>query len=399
VRRQDIDALTGLRGVAALWVFLFHAEKFARGVGSDAYDVVAAVGAAGYLGVDIFFVLSGFILAYNYAESRLHEGARRYGEFLCKRLARIYPVHLCALLLLLALQGGFGLFDLTFIKPAQLGLDGLLATLTLTHGWSLPIEPTWNLVSWSISCEWAAYLVLPWIALLASRLQSRALAYALIPALFVLLALFVVSHPMKGTMAFGLPRIAAEFTAGVVLYRVWTLRKYEQGPGFDLLALAGILALIPFGDLLARGPDVKAPLVFLPAFACALVYGLAAGTGPITRALGSAAATFAGRISYSFYLLHGLILDACTAGLKGSDLADGRLAGLVVVLAALVTTTLLSAGVYRWCEVPARHAMIRMLRLEPGGSPVADRGGTGGRKTVAQVPHDARRMTEHPQRT
>ena len=81
--RPELRSLTGLRGVAALWVLWYHACDAAR---------TPQFGFGGYLGVDIFFVLSGFVLAYNYAGVRL-----TYAGFLWKRLARIYPVNLVTL--------------------------------------------------------------------------------------------------------------------------------------------------------------------------------------------------------------------------------------------------------------------------------------------------------------
>jgi len=81
-----LTGLTGLRGLAALWVLGYHAWSIP----------------GGYLGVDLFFALSGFVLALNYGDAALHASPRRYGQFLGKRLVRLYPAHLCALLLTLA---------------------------------------------------------------------------------------------------------------------------------------------------------------------------------------------------------------------------------------------------------------------------------------------------------
>ena len=75
----EIEALTGLRAVAALWVFLFHASNFADRIGSDLAPALRFVGAGGFLGVDIFFVLSGFVLAYTYGAARWQE-PRVYGR-------------------------------------------------------------------------------------------------------------------------------------------------------------------------------------------------------------------------------------------------------------------------------------------------------------------------------
>src|ERR1700744_4959496 len=85
-RPQDIPALTGLRGVAALWVVLFHMEL----------ETPIPIIEKGYLGVDIFFILSGFILMHVYADRKEFN----YNEFVRARLARIYPLHMLSLVVL-----------------------------------------------------------------------------------------------------------------------------------------------------------------------------------------------------------------------------------------------------------------------------------------------------------
>ena len=72
MNRNEIAALTGLRGLAALWVFLFHIPVAVPTASPALKAVLGTLGAGGYLGVDIFFVLSGFVLTLNYGEARLH---------------------------------------------------------------------------------------------------------------------------------------------------------------------------------------------------------------------------------------------------------------------------------------------------------------------------------------
>ena len=93
---KGLRALTGLRGIAALWVFLFHAELLTADMTDGSFDFLKMVASAGYLGVDLFFVLSGFVIAYNYADLELHRSVSKFSDFLWKRLARIYPAHLLA---------------------------------------------------------------------------------------------------------------------------------------------------------------------------------------------------------------------------------------------------------------------------------------------------------------
>src|SRR5690606_21574322 len=111
----------------------------------------------------------------------------------------------------------------------RLNLGNLLRTLTLTHAWDIPIARHWNVPSWSISAEFAAYLAFPLIALMAARFRSTLAALGMIVLLFVALASIKKLGSYGGTMAYGLPRIAIEFPAGVLLHRIWTLRGRERG--------------------------------------------------------------------------------------------------------------------------------------------------------------------------
>jgi peptidoglycan/LPS O-acetylase OafA/YrhL len=368
--KREIPALTGLRGLAALWVFLFHVRSTFDQVGGGLTTALSFLGGAGFLGVDVFFVLSGFVLALNYADAGTHRSLASYGDFLWKRIARIYPVHLAALALLVLFVAAFAAFGAVYINSARLSPVGLLKTLTLTHGWSLPIVKTWNTVSWSISCEWAAYLVFPLLSLAALRLRSKVAILAIILALFVALAALIGAGKYGGSMPYGLPRIAAAFTSGVLLYRFWQLQNFATSALGDRIALYGIVFLIVGGNIIATNVNGARALLVMPVFACGLVYGLAAGAGPVCKALSSRVAQFAGHISYSFYMIHMLVLGAAVNAFAGSGKEPDAAAAVALALGAGVATVLMAAWMYRAIETPARRAMLgwqKRLRDCPPG--------------------------------
>ena len=356
---SGIPALTGLRGIAALWVFVFHVSGKLLRLGPEAHAVGSLFGAGGFLGVDLFFVLSGFVLALNYSSVGIHRSASSYAGFLWKRIARIYPVHQTALALAVILVVAFAAFDSVFVPASRLALTGLLKSLTLTQAWSIPVERTWNAVSWSISCEWAAYLAFPWIVWAANRLRSGLGIFAIVIALFAALAYAVLSGPYATTMEYALQRIAVEFTAGVLLYRARELRNFPMGPRGDWIAMASLAILIVGGNLLATRASSCLALVYMPIFACGVVYGLASGTGLFCRALSCRAALAAGLISYAFYMVHSLILGAAGRVLVLiGKAADPPMFVTAMVMAALVSTAL-AAAIYAWIETPARRIMVR----------------------------------------
>jgi peptidoglycan/LPS O-acetylase OafA/YrhL len=360
--RQEIPALTGLRGVAALWVFFYHALLFSHRVGSNAQVPTSWLGGAGYLGVDLFFVLSGFVLMHRYGVANLHVDIRRFGAFLWKRLARIYPVHLVGLALVLVLQIVLGIADLRFLPEERLSLEGLLASLALVHAWSFPVERTWNTVSWSISCEWAAYLAFPWIALASSVVRSRWLMLLLLFSIYACLALLVWEGPYRGTMAYGMARIAAGFSAGVLLHRLWEIRNHERRSGFDRLAAVSLAALILGGNALATLWGTPVTLATMPILACAVIYGIAAGSGVTCRLLCTRTAQWAGRLSYSFYMVNYLVLSAVAVLVRGTGLLDGAAPGLLAIGGILAVVVAMAAMIHRTCELPARKVMLALLQ-------------------------------------
>src|SRR5947209_1332724 len=162
---EQLASLTPLRGIAALWVVLFHFCWYFPAIHPERYTGAVY---KGYLAVDLFFVLSGFVITHVYKEGFAQRvTAWRYRDFLKARVARIYPLHIAVLLLFVAtaiaeraatyaLKGS--------VEPIPLmgerSLGGLLANLVMLHGlWAR--ELSWNDPSWSISLEFLAYLLFP----------------------------------------------------------------------------------------------------------------------------------------------------------------------------------------------------------------------------------------------
>jgi peptidoglycan/LPS O-acetylase OafA/YrhL len=155
VRKTELPALTGIRFYAALFVFLSHVS-FIPGMGALSGERL--VFNAGVVGVSFFFVLSGFILTYNYAEV-FRNGVSRddYKRFVWGRLTKIWPVHLATMLLVLPIA----------ILSPQLPLDWRAVPVhALMLQCFCPLtQPGFyqflNVPSWSISCEWFFYLLAP----------------------------------------------------------------------------------------------------------------------------------------------------------------------------------------------------------------------------------------------
>jgi peptidoglycan/LPS O-acetylase OafA/YrhL len=170
----EIRALAGARAFPPLVLVMFH---FSEGHGYRNFWPLDLLAARGYLWVEFFFCLSGFILAHVYGP-RLTQIFTRdgYVQFLKARLARLYPLHLFMLLAVLAVLivtrilahiGGYhSIFDLRYHQDVS--VKGFFLSLFLVQGWNTMDRLTWNGVSWFVSVEWALCLMFPLLLRLAN---------------------------------------------------------------------------------------------------------------------------------------------------------------------------------------------------------------------------------------
>ena len=167
-----------LRGIAALLVVFYHIKDISFDK-AQTLDSITSMFKYGYMWVDFFFMLSGFILSYVYkarlsVNYRMGNGA--ISAFYGARFARIYPLHLLTLLCLLALEMSAYVFHSdkadVFISSKKTTSE-FFANLGLIHSWGLVDSYTsWNVPSWSISTEWACYLIFPLVVLALRKASS-----------------------------------------------------------------------------------------------------------------------------------------------------------------------------------------------------------------------------------
>lgn len=293
---KDIRPLTALRFAAAMWVLLYYFGAH-LGIGLRAASGFVE---KGYLGVDLFFMLSGFILSHVYL-GQVEHGGFNYRAFLWNRLARVYPVHLATLLAviliwLLALKLGVS------FAPSAFNVGAIPANLLLIHAWGTQPTVSWNFPSWSISAEWFAYLLFPLAAALALRLGRLGVGLAL-AAVFALYAAMFAFAAARGvpfndmTAQIGALRIVPAFLFGAVLYVLGRgVRLSERAAWTGLAAAIGWIAVVTS----LRLPD----FVTWPALG-AVVFCLAeTAKSRNTGGLAAPAFVYLGEISYGMYMIH-----------------------------------------------------------------------------------------------
>ena len=223
-RQPPIHSLTGIRVALILWVVLFHLKPEISAL--LPFNPLVHFAGAGFLGVDFFFILSGFVIAYNYAERLSPFSFKNYCRFLVLRLARLYPVHLFTLLIVLLLYGAALGVGSNLSNPEYYSVSSLFQNLFLVQAWALPTIFSWNAIAWAVSCEWLAYLVFPLLLMGTTRIRSASLNWLLIVvSLLGMVSVCLgiqssVSAP-PGAGSFGLARVAVEFPVGCLLYNLY----------------------------------------------------------------------------------------------------------------------------------------------------------------------------------
>ncbi len=352
----ELRALTGMRGIAAWLVVIYHIRLSIAGLP----EAWLAIFAKGYLAVDFFFLLSGFVIWLSWGERLRRDGARAVPHFLHKRLARIWPLHLfmlacaTALALLLAMTGRHSPDDYPF---AQLPLH-----ILLLQNWGFTDHLAWNDPSWSISAEFAAYLLFPLLALGIDwkRMQS-AMIVAAITALFVLLhAVMAQGGAMSlGTdiARFGLLRCITEFAAGTAICALWLRWRADAVPALVGSALVAATCMVGWAFF-----GLPETLAVPPLFACVLLM-LALTSSWRGNLLASSPLRYLGEISYATYLGHFLLFVVFKLVLVD----DAGAIPPALIMLYLVMTLAASVALYHLVERPAQR-WLNELTL-PGRSP------------------------------
>ncbi len=300
----EITGLTALRGGAAIWVMLFHYRNyFDFKLGS--IPVIGPIIEKGYLAVDLFFILSGFVMYYVYTQT-FNSGTFRYGKFLQKRMARLYPVHFVTMIAAICMCAAS---DRIGANTGEAGhwITGIIPSVLLLQAFGIADGLYLNFASWSISAEFFAYLLFPLLMYVIIRVP-RAAALPVVCTFTVFyftiadgwLALSGNSSGLTSlSYDYGIARIVPEFVLGVGLGQaIFRLEWRSSQTGFlsVVAAISALLLLIAFG-----AKDVVFMLVFA-ALIGAIYLWQCEFKGPVV---------YMGQVSYSLYMVHWLAGVAC----------------------------------------------------------------------------------------
>lgn len=351
--RSEIRQLTALRGVAALLVVIYHFRKeFGNSIHLDHYTQFFA---CGYLWVDFFFLLSGFVMGLVYSEQLLWPfSIQSYGSFLKMRLARIYPLHIFTLLLFLPTEAA-KLFISSNAEPAfsSNSPGAFVSNLLLVQAWHLHASTTWNQPAWSISAEWAAYLLTPLLlipALRTDRFGAFCFALLLVGGV-ICLDLTLGRHSLDLTYDFAVPRCLLTFSIGLLIYRfrAQSSENLKQIIGSEL----SVALSIGFSVLAIHYHVSDWLIVMLFSW---LVCATSVRDGTITRLIAWRPLYYLGMISYSLYLDQALLQRAWQfVWYKYASHVVNAPASAMIMVALVGMTVAFADLTYRYVEVPARR--------------------------------------------
>ena len=346
-RLAHLAGLDGLRGLAVLGVLLFHDGRLP----------------GGYLGVDLFFVLSGFLITSNLLTEHQASGRIDLGAFWVRRARRLFP----ALLAVVIVVGAAAPFVASPAERARIQADGLAALAyvanwhTIVAGrsyWDLFAAPSPFEHTWSLSIEEQFYVAWPLVAWVALRARRPRLALGLVAAGLTLasgLALARAFDAVGASRAYlGTDTRAAAILAGAGMACALHGRAPLAGRAALALDAAGALALgglaLAWVRLEGKDPFLYEGGLWLSELAVlALVWCASQGhASRIARLLSFRSLAWVGRVSYGLYLVHWPIFTLLRPGRLG-------LSGAALTVVRLALTFLVAAASFRWLEDPIRR--------------------------------------------
>lgn len=347
---KPIHALTGIRFLAAMLVFLFHfGASFSERIGMP--DFVSIFLHNGKVGVSIFFVLSGFILTYTYTTRFAHKF--KFSDFFIARFSRIYPVYLLALLLILP------------VLPKALDAWSVVCVLGMVQSWTLPFSSfggAWVMQAWTLSVELFFYICFPLLLFLMRNIKLHTIIISLLITSILIVILgtpwidpgvkFVPLLPIALTPILPVLRLP-EFIFGMLICNLMfsapQIGEKISGFGLSLASLLTIAILLAFSDVV----QVKslATVVF-----GVLIIQLSYGRNLIVSVLSSKYIVLLGGASYALYILQGPIRQWLFWAVDHAILTE-KVASLLNPVFAIS----LSIITFIYFEQPARVAIKRFF--------------------------------------
>ena len=374
VHREKAHVLTldSIRGIAAVTVVIHHVilmPTFLAAFPNRAWIDWAFFRSGGFL-VDLFFVLSGIVMSLGYLQADFGHFSLR--EFMLRRFARVYPLHIVMLLVLLLFRLariGLGLVMAGVVVTAPAAFEvnngySFFLNVFLLHSLGFVHYLNWNAPSWSISVEFYTYLVFGLMLLAAQRFNSLAWFYfgaaTLAIGSWLILTMVIATPQLDVQFDWGLLRCFISFFLGVLVVKAVQALPRDISPALQgAIQFAAVVATVAHVSLTEAYPWVSylAPVTFAVLLGSLLAFPKAA---VVPRMLTIRPLLWLGQRSYSIYMVHAFVVllaeyfvraagKQTVASLEAIHPGLAPTVNLLIVLGAVLA---LSQLTYRWVELP-----------------------------------------------
>lgn len=337
-----IKPLTTLRFVFALMVFMSHCIIFDKSLNPFLYHLFKE----GYVGVNFFFILSGFILAYTY-QHKFVKNTISKSSFYIARFARIYPLHILTLLIWLYMRKDYPLNETYLIS--------VLSNIFLIQSFYPLTEMRFNLAAWSLSDEMFFYLLFPFIIqwLVKVRLKLYAIFISCTLIVLILCSMFGGIENEEWLFYYFPPIRILDFILGIFLYNLCKsidVDKLKKRYNPTIVEIFSILFFIAFYTSAYSIPHVyrHALWYWLPIGLIISVFYFQAGY--ISKILSNKRFIYLGEISFAFYLFHPIVLWYTQRVFSLVNITPSKV--VIFVLAASLTIIVSSIS-FKYFETPA----------------------------------------------
>lgn len=364
------ESLDGLRGICALFVCILHARIL-----SDFFYLELIRNS--YLFVDFFFVLSGFVICSSFKNG---QGVIYIIQFIIKRIGRIWPLHMLMIVLLIIIEvakflvlSNIHIDSSSSVFEGRFSIESLLSNIFLIHALGIHDALTWNGPSWSISVEFVSYVIFAIIMTFLSNI-TKIISFII----FTLSLLILMGSNLDNidvTYDYGVFRCFCGFFIGVFIYKVRSASFKLNG---NIASFLEIIMVIAIGIFIIYSGDNTLSLVSPMVFGFA-VWFYSYELGCISLFLRTKPLQFLGKISFTIYMIHSVILtflwrviylldagrniyivdSGIEDGYKKIINIGGEMTGNLLIVCYLTTVIALSVMIYNHYENPARKIFYK----------------------------------------
>lgn len=352
LKAKKINSLMGLRFLFALGIFIHHFDTFSD-LNITNYNQYSSLFFEGFIGVNFFYVLSGFIIAYCYMK-KMKEQIIKPGEFIYKRIARVWPVHVLTLVIA---SISYASISVVFSKSGIINIAMLQSFIPIDN-----YAFGFNGVSWSLSTEMFFYISFCFLVLLPEK-YIKTLFAILTGAIVMCLFQGANNIPNASWMFYINPLFRmVDFLAGILIFQLFDKTNKEKisiknATYLEITSIVLLLIMMYLGTKQTISIYLRWDIYYLVPISI-LVYVFAIDKGLMSRIIGNKVFVFLGECSFVFYMIHQIVL------VKIKQLFSSEITSMTSLFkwggVALIITIVISIALYYFYEKPANKLMLKL---------------------------------------